>query len=155
MLVRGISPGEIAEMMGVERQTIYNDVRAIRSTRNVALLAHARHEIVAQMVVNMQARWRFLWHLAEHSHSDHVKVQAMRELRLNDAMMLKKVPVIVERQEWEMTKEWMEAKVAEMTERVEGLVRRRKWMEDHNVWPVVPEEDMEELRKDDFVFDDM
>ena len=155
MMVRGISPSEIAEILDVPRQTIYNDMRAIRSTRNEALLAHARHEIVAQMVVNIQARWRFLWNLAENAKSEHVKVQAMRELRLNDMLMVNKLPDIVERPEWEMTRDEMEKGFIHLKERVDGLTRRRKWMEDHNIWPKLPEEDMEELRKDDFVFDEM
>ncbi len=37
LLVQGVQPGEIAEMLNVHCQTIYNDIRVIRSGSNEAL----------------------------------------------------------------------------------------------------------------------
>ncbi len=92
LLVRGVSPAEIAEILEVSRHTIYNDIRYIRSGRNEALVAHTRNEIVSQLYLNAQARARFLWQTAENTDRDYVKVTAMRELRLNDEHIVNKLP---------------------------------------------------------------
>ena len=95
LLVRGVSPGEIAEMLEVPRQTVYNDIRYIRSGRNEALTAYTRREIVAQLFLNAQARARYLWNLAETAHSEHVRLNTMRELRLNDERVVNKLPPVM------------------------------------------------------------
>ena len=94
LLVRGVPPGEIAEMLGVPRETVYNDIRAVRSGRNPALAAHSRREIVAQLYLNVQARIRRLWHLADTANSEHVQVRALHELRLNDQYITNKLPPV-------------------------------------------------------------
>jgi hypothetical protein len=91
LLVRGVSPGEIAETLAVPPQTIYNDIRYIRSGRNPALAAYSRNQIVAQLYLNAQARARYLWDLAERADSEHVQLGTMRELRLNDERVVSKL----------------------------------------------------------------
>ena len=44
LLVRGVSPGEMAEVLHVDRGTIYNDIRNIRSSDNDELAALTRKE---------------------------------------------------------------------------------------------------------------
>ncbi len=95
LLVRGVPPGEIAEMLKVPRETIYNDIRAIRSGRNEALNAYSWREIVAQLYLNLQARVRYLWKKADTAESDYVCLWTMRELRLNDEHILNKLPPIL------------------------------------------------------------
>jgi len=131
LLVRGITAGEIAEILEVPRQTVYNDIRFVRSGKNEALMAHARDEVIAQLLLNAQARWRFLWHLAETAESEHVKVQAMRELRLNDEHIVNKLSAIEDakkRKEEDFDKEAMIAELVELTKRVNALRDRRKGM---------------------------
>jgi len=94
-LVRGVPPGEIAEMLKVSPETIYNDTRAIRSGRNEALNAYSRREIVAQLYLNLQARMRYLWDMADKAESEYVCLWTMRELRLNDEHILNKLPPIL------------------------------------------------------------
>ena len=88
LLVRGIQPSEIAEILNVPRHTIYNDVRYIRSAKNDALWAHTRQEIISQLFLNAFARIRFLWHTADTEYRGHVKVRAMTELRLIDERII-------------------------------------------------------------------
>ncbi len=95
LLVRGVPPGEIAEMLKVPRETIYNDIRYIRSGRNETLSAHSRREIVAQLYLNVQARMRYLWKKADTAESDYVCLWTMRELRLNDEHIVNKLPPIL------------------------------------------------------------
>ena len=131
LLVRGITAGEIAEVLELPRHTVNNDIRAIRSGRNEALMAHARREIIAQLLLNAQARWRFLWHLAETAESEHVKVQAMRELRLNDEHIVNKLSAIEDakkRKEEKIANEEVIAELVELTNRVNALRDRRKGM---------------------------
>ena len=91
LLVRGVPPGEIAELLEVPRQTIYNDMRYIRSGRNEALTAYTQREITAQLFLNAQARARYLWDLAETAKSEHARLGTMRELRLNDERVVNRL----------------------------------------------------------------
>lgn len=95
LLVRGVPPGEIAEMLHVPRDTIYNDIRYIRSGHNEVLNAYSRREIIAQLYLNLQARIRYLWDLADKAESEYVCLWTMRELRLNDEHLLNKLPPIL------------------------------------------------------------
>ncbi len=95
LLVRGVPPGEIAEMLKVPRDTIYNDIRYARSGRNEALNAHSRREIVAQLYLNLQVRTRYLWDLADTAELEYTRVKTMQELRLNDEHILNKLPPIL------------------------------------------------------------
>jgi hypothetical protein len=94
LLVRGVSPGEIAEMLKTPKQTIYNDVRVIRSGKNDALFAYTRNEIIAQLYLNAQERAKYLWRLVEEADKYYVKVYALRELRLNDERITNKLPAM-------------------------------------------------------------
>jgi len=88
MLVRGMPPSEIAETLHVKKETVYNDIRVIRSGKNNSLYACTREEIVAQLFLNAQERSRFLWETAENTDKDHVKVRSMQELRQNDERII-------------------------------------------------------------------
>jgi hypothetical protein len=132
LLVRGITPGEIAEVLEVPRQTVYNDVRVILSGRNKGLMAYARDEVIAQLLLNAQARWRYLWRLAETAESEHARVQAMRELRLNDEHIVNKLSAIEDaknRKEEDSVSEEVIAEIAGLTTRVEALRDRRMGIE--------------------------
>ena len=60
LLVRGFPPSEIAEALSLPRQTVYNDIRVIRSGKNEALYAFTQSEINAQLHLNALARGRKL-----------------------------------------------------------------------------------------------
>jgi hypothetical protein len=94
LLVRGVSPGEIAEMLKTPKQTIYNDIRVIRSGKNDALFAYTRSEIIAQLFLNAQERAKYLWRVVEEADKYYAKVQALRELRLNDEHITNKLPAL-------------------------------------------------------------
>ena len=133
LLVRGVSPGEIAEILEVHRQTIYNDVRTIRSGKNDALFANARNEIIAQLYLNAQERMKYLWRLVEEAEKNYVKVQALRELRLNDERITGKLPEpgkdSLEQEEEESDGKAMLEQFQKLQERVELMQKRRKGMQ--------------------------
>jgi predicted DNA-binding protein YlxM (UPF0122 family) len=133
LLVRGVSPGEIAEMLKIPRQTIYNDVRVIRSGKNDALFAYTRNEIIAQLYLNAQERMRFLWRVVEEADKYYAKVQALRELRFNDERIFDRLSDPKHNPELEYTeaqvKEYIEGYDG-LRERVEQAEERRMGMED-------------------------
>ena len=133
LLVRGIAPGEIAEILEVTRQTVYNDVRVIRSGKNDALFAHTRMEIIAQLYLNAQERMKYLWRLVEEAEKNYVKVQALRELRLNDERITGKLPEpgkdSLEQEEDESDGKAMLAQYQNLYERVELMRKRREGMQ--------------------------
>jgi len=132
LLVRGVSPAEIAQALEVSRHTIYNDIRYIRSGRNEALALHTRNEIVSQLYLNAQARARFLWQTAENTDRDYVKVTAMRELRLNDERIVNKLPEPkrhTHEEEVKIDLEAMAARYKELEKRVIALRQRREQWE--------------------------
>jgi transcriptional antiterminator len=144
LLVRGVPPSEIAEMLNMPRHTIYNDIRVIRSAKNDALFAYTRNEIIAQLFLNAQERARYLWHTADNTDKDYVKVRAMQELRLNDERIFDRLSDPKHNPELE----YSEAEVKEYIERYDGLRERveqaeerrvgmedtiRKWLEKGNV----------------------
>jgi len=94
LTVRGLSPGEIGEILNVPRDTVYNDIRTIRSGRNEDLVAHSRREILAQLLLNARERTRQLWDIIEGADSDYVKLLALRELRIHDQNVLKHLIVL-------------------------------------------------------------
>ena len=99
LLVRGMAPGEIAEMLEVPCHTIYNDIRVIRSGSNEALMAHTRKEIAAQLFLNAQERAKYLWRLVDRTQKDSTKLQALKELRLNDERITWRLPAIADPRE--------------------------------------------------------
>jgi hypothetical protein len=94
LLVRGVPPSEIGEMLNLSRHTVYNDIRVIRSGRNEALYAFAQEEINAQLLLNVLARARKLWQIVDDTGSDYTKVFALKELRLNDERIVKRLPPV-------------------------------------------------------------
>ena len=134
LLVRGVSSGEIAEMLEVSSQTIYNDVRNILSGKNKALSVYTHKQVIAQLRLNARERMKYLWRLLEETEKDHVKVQALRELRLNDERITAKLLASVKddqepEEESEEMKELRE-EYQDLYERVEALKERRIGMEE-------------------------
>ena len=149
LLVRGVSSGEIAETLEVPSQTIYNDVSAILSGKNKALFAHARKQIITRLHLNAMERARYLWRIVEEAEKNSVKVQALRELRLNDERITAKLPEpgkdSLEEDEEELDKEAMLEMLQEFRERVEFLEKRRIGMESI-IRECIENGDMEGLR---------
>ena len=139
LLVRGVPPGEIAEVLKLDRQTVYNDIRVIRSGENDALFAFAREEIKAQLFLNAQHRARSLWQLVDEAEKEYVRVRALQELRLNDERIFDRLsdPRFQPAQDREAPKEMME-QMEKFRERVESMKKRRlglqeslrQWLED-------------------------
>ena len=145
LLVRGVSSGEIAEMLEVSSQTIYNDVRNILSGKNKALSVYTHKQVIAQLRLNARERMKYLWRLLEETEKDHVKVQALRELRLNDERITAKLLASVkDDQESEEMKELRE-EYQDLYERVEALKERRIGMESL-IREYVEKGDVEKLR---------
>ena len=145
LLVRGVSPGEIAERLGVRRRTIYNDIRAVRSGRNEALVAHSRREIVAQLYLNAQARSRYLWNLADTAKSEYVMVRVMHELRLNDEHFTKVLPAIrtpAQERAAAAKEKQQEARRASDTEAIQAILdrNRRRLRVSEGLPPLTPAE---------------
>jgi len=88
LLVRGYTPSEIAKGLKISRETVYNDVRHIRSGQNEDLAEHGRKQMLAQVMLNARARVKELWSVVEKSESPYVKLLALRELRIHDQQVL-------------------------------------------------------------------
>jgi len=88
LLVRGFTPGEIAKGLKISRETVYNDVRYLRSGRNEDLAEYGRKQILAQVMLNGRERVKELWSVVEKSESPYVKLLALRELRIHDQQIL-------------------------------------------------------------------
>jgi len=135
LLVRGITPGEIAEILNVKRDTIYNDIRVIRSGKHDTLIVHTREEVTSQLYLNVQERTKHLWRIVDNRNKDYVKVLALRELRLIDERVLRKLKFMSEEEERnageeEKMKQKVLADYAELQKRVYYLKKRRLGMED-------------------------
>ena len=94
LLVRGFPPSEIAEALDLPRHTVYNDIRVIRSGKNEALSAYTQSEINAQLHLNVLARSRKLWDIVDNTPSDYTKVYALKEHRLKDEKIVRKLSPI-------------------------------------------------------------
>ena len=139
LLVRGVSPGEIAEVLELDPQTVYNDIRVIRSGENDALFAFAREEIKAQLFINAQHRARYLWRIVEEAEKEYVRVRALQELRLNDERIfdrlsdpknLPKEDTVVPEEVMKQMERFKE-EVQALRERRLGLYKQLKqWLED-------------------------
>jgi len=88
-LVRGCSPAEVAEILRVDVATVYNDMRVIRSGANPELSVHSVGEIFAQVLLNQRARTKALWREVDTGEASTVRMRALRELRLQDAALLR------------------------------------------------------------------
>jgi len=136
LLVRGVSPGEIAEVLKEKRDTIYNDIRVIRSGKHDTLVAHTREEITTQLYLNVQERTRHLWRIVDNPTKEYVKVLALRELRLNDERVLKKLSFMSEEEkrnseEEEAMKQKVMADYAQLQKRVDLMAKLREGYEAH------------------------
>ena len=89
LLIQGCTPAEVAEMLQVDLTTVYNDIRVVRSGRNPELSMKSVSEIFAQVLLNDGARRKALWREANGADSSTVRVFALREMRLQDAMILR------------------------------------------------------------------
>ena len=94
LLVRGLSPGEIAQVLNVPRETIYNDIRIIRSRKNEELVAHSRRETIIQLILNVHERTKQLWDIVHKTESQYVKLMALKELRVQDELILENVGML-------------------------------------------------------------
>ena len=92
LIVRGFTSGEIAEALGISRDTVYNDNRVIKSGDNEDLNAHCRNELNAQLYLNVKERIRELWRMFENATTESIQIRIMQELRLNDERILKRLP---------------------------------------------------------------
>ena len=130
LMVRGVSPGEIAEVLNQKRDTIYNDIRVIRSGKHDTLRVHTLEELNNQLYLNVQERTRHLWRIVDNQNKDYVKVLALRELRLTDERVLSKLKFLSEEEE-RLAKEdeKLKQEIIEdyklLRERVEQLKERR------------------------------
>jgi hypothetical protein len=150
LLVRGVSPGEIAEVLEAPRHTIYNDIRVIRSGKHDALVAHTREEITSQLYLNVQERTKHLWRIVDNQNKDYVKVLALRELRLIDERVLRKLKFMSEEEERnteedEALKQKVMADYVHLKERVDLMAKRRRGMKE-DLKRYLDRGDMEGLR---------
>ena len=133
MLVRGATPSEIAEALQVKRETVYNDIRVIRTGKNESLFSHTRKEIIAQLFLNARERMRYLWKTAEETEKDYVKIRAMMELRLNDERIFARLsdpkvnPDFTPKYSEQDVEYWVE-QYDELLQRVEQMKQRREKM---------------------------
>jgi hypothetical protein len=95
LMVRGFSPGEIAEFLGISRDTVYNDIREIRSGKHDALNMHTQREFVSQLLLNTRERTRSLWRIADGAESEYIQLLALKELRIQDQVILKNLSTIM------------------------------------------------------------
>ena len=131
--IRGYSAAEIAQALNTTIDTVNNDTRVILSGKNKALLKHTRKEALAQLHLNANERAKYLWRIVEDAEKDQVKVNALRELRLNDEKILRMLSELdrdsIEEDEDDLSKEEMVKQVQELTERTRIFIRRNNYME--------------------------
>ena len=149
LLVRGVSREEMAEMLQTHKYTVDNDIRVILSGKNKALASYMHKQVIAQLRLNAIERMKYLWRLLEETEKDYIKVQALRELRLNDERIISKLSKLgkdeQESQEEEFDKEAIMEQYQALYERVKFLKERREGME-RTVRECVERNDMEGLR---------
>ena len=95
LMVRGLTPSEIAEVLGISRDTVYNDIREIRSGKHDALSIHAQKEMVSHLLLNARERTRSLWRIADGAESEYIQLLALKELRIQDQAILKNLSKIL------------------------------------------------------------
>ena len=134
LLVRGVSRDEMAEMLQTRKHTIDNDIRVILSGKNKALSVYTHKQVIAQLRLNAMERAKYLWRIVEEAEKNQVKVNALRELRLNDERITAKLLAFVkddqESEEDEFDKEAMLEEYQDLYKRVEALKERRIGMEE-------------------------
>ena len=89
LLTQGFSPAEMANLLEVDVNTIYNDMRVIRSGRNPELALQSVNEIFAQALLNYRARIRQLHNILRLNSSGTVQIKVLSELRLLETVLLK------------------------------------------------------------------
>ena len=94
LITRGFSPTEIAEALNTSRETVYNDLRAIRESVEPELLGHTKKEILHSIIMTRAARIKELWRSVSESESGWVKIHAIKQLRLEDMLLLKIISIM-------------------------------------------------------------
>lgn len=94
LISRGYSPTEIAEALNTSRDTVYNDLRAIRKSVEPELIGHTKKEILHSIIMTRATRIKELWRSVSESESGWVKIQAIKQLRLEDMLLLKIVSIM-------------------------------------------------------------
>jgi len=89
LMTQGLPPAEIAGVLDVPLDTVYNDIREIRSGRNPELAVRGTDEIFAQVFLNFRTRMRHLWNEVRGSEFTAPRLFALRELRLQDVALLR------------------------------------------------------------------
>ena len=94
LTTRGFSPTEIAEALNTSRETVYNDLRAIRESVEPELIGHTKKEILHGIIMTRAARIKELWRSLSESENAWVRIQAIKQLRLEDMLLLKIVSLM-------------------------------------------------------------
>ena len=94
LITRGYSPTEIAEALNTNRETVYNDLRTIRESVEPELIGHTKKEILHSIVMTRATRIKELWRSLSETESGWVRIQAIKQLRLEDMFLLKIVSMM-------------------------------------------------------------
>ena len=89
LIAKGYSPGEVAEYLCVSPETIYNDVRFLRSGRNPELVANSVRQHLLQHKRNSREIKKALWKIVDFGTSDYIKYLALKELNRMEQADLK------------------------------------------------------------------
>ena len=154
--IRGYSVAEIAQALNTTIDTVHNDTRVILSGKNKAILKHTMKEMIAQLHLNARERTKYLWRIVEEAEKHYVKVQALRELRLNDERITAKLPEpgkdSLEEDDDDMDKKEMLEQLQAIRKRFDLLRQRRLGMQ-RTLKELFERGDMEGLRS--FIGDDL
>jgi DNA-binding CsgD family transcriptional regulator len=119
LLARGFSQTEIAEALNIPAETVYNDMREIRASTCAELLGHTKKEILQTVLLTRAARVKELWRTVAETDSGWVKVHALKDLRNEDALLMKLVPFLnVPR----MTEEEAQQRFFDITDPIRGMM---------------------------------
>jgi len=80
LIAKGYSPGEVAQYLNVSPETVYNDVRFIRSGRNPELVANSVRQRTLQYDSNMREIRKGLWRIVDFGNNDYVKYLSLNLL---------------------------------------------------------------------------
>jgi len=89
LYLRGYSPADISEMLGIARQTVYNDIFRMKKERSEELNAHFAFELHELLCMRSEQRLKELWRIVLSTESDWVRVYSLRQLRLEDSFLLR------------------------------------------------------------------
>ena len=94
LVARGFSQTEIAEALKVPAETVYNDMREIRNSTCAELVGHTKKEILQTILLGRAARVKELWRTVSETDSGWVKVHALKNLRNEDTLLMKLIPLL-------------------------------------------------------------